>query len=278
MAQTKFVYETFPGLFLQDNPLADPITIGAVPARFGLLDSSDDRWPKLTTKLRELNADAGDNASYKLVLFGRHGQGYHNVAEEKYGTEAWDAHWAMLYGDGELTWGPDPELTEIGKAQAGDANKVWTEELSAGIPLPEKLYCSPMTRAMQTNAITFAGVSSARPVVVENCREEYGEHTCDKRNTRTYIHDTFPQFDIEHGFTEEDELWEAETRETKAHAAARARTVLDRIFQDDAEVTFVSITAHSGIINGFLTSLGRARYPLPTGGVIPVIIKATPVA
>lgn len=28
----------------------------------------------------------------------------------------------------------------------------------------------------------------------------------------------------------------------------------------------ICITAHSGIINGFLAALGRPRYPLPTGG------------
>ncbi|KAJ7908384.1 histidine phosphatase superfamily [Mycena leptocephala] len=270
-----FLYETVTGFFAQDDPLAEATAIGAVPARFGLLDSSDARWSKLTAKLRELNASAGDDASYKVIFFGRHGQGYHNVAEEKYGTKAWDDYWAMLYGDGELTWGPDPELTAIGKEQAVGVNKVWKAELAANIPVPGRLYCSPMTRAMQTNAITFEGVSNGRTLVVENCREEYGEHTCDKRNTLTYIRNAFPQFDIEDGFAEDDELWEADSRETEPHAAARAQTVLDRIFRDDKDVAFVSVTAHGGIINGFLHALGRPRYPLPTGGVLPVVVKAT---
>jgi xanthosine utilization system XapX-like protein len=120
----------------------------------------------------------------------------------------------------------------------------------------------------------------------QNCREEYGEHTCDKRNTLTYIRNAFPQFDIEDGFAEDDELWEADSRETEPHAAARAQTVLDRIFRDDKDVacaysdllsvsmlllmmaTVVSVTAHGGIINGFLHALGRPRYPLPTGGAL----------
>ncbi|KAJ7474386.1 histidine phosphatase superfamily [Mycena galericulata] len=269
-----FLYETVPGIFLQDAPLADPITIGPVPPRFGLLESSETRWSTLSTKLRELNATAPGNSLYKLIFFGRHGQGYHNIAEEKYGTKAWDDYWSKLNGDGELTWGPDPELTNIGKAQAVAANKVWATEMAAGIPLPQKMYCSPMTRALDTHVISFHGVSSTRAVVVENCREEYGEHTCDQRRTRTYITTAFPQFDIERRFTEEDELWTTE-RETKDHAAARARTVLDRIFRDDKDVTFMSITAHGGIINGFLRTLGRQNYALPTGGVLPVIVKAT---
>jgi len=271
-----FRYEALTGFFAQDDPLADPAVIGAVPARFGLLDSSGARWSSITAKLRELNAGAADNASYKLIFFGRHGQGYHNVAEEKYGTKAWDDYWSKLYGDGELTWGPDPELTAVGTGQAVDVNTMWKAELlAANVPLPKRLYCSPMTRAMQTNVTTFDGVSNGRVVVLENCREEYGEHTCDKRNTRTYIRTTFPQFEIEDGFTEEDQLWEAESRETPAHRTARAQTVLDRIFRDDKDVLFVSITAHGGIINGFLNALGRPRYPLPTGGVLPAVVKAT---
>ncbi|KAF7366032.1 F-box domain-containing protein [Mycena venus] len=267
-----------------------------VPARFGLLDSSPARWFTLTTKLRELNASAGAGAAYKLIFFGRHGQGYHNMAEDKYGTEAWNDYWGMLYGDGGAHLGPcvisshnsafwllrrltvitaDPELSGIGKAQAADANETWKAERAAGIPLPERLYCSPMTRAMQTNVITFDGVSDTCVVVLENCREEYGWHTCNKRNTRTYIRTAFPKFEIEDGFTEKDELWEVETQETKTRAAARARTVLDRIFRDDKDVLFVSITTHGGIIHGFLHAMGRPIYQLPTGGVLPVVVKAT---
>ncbi|KAJ6484170.1 histidine phosphatase superfamily [Mycena sanguinolenta] len=270
-----FVYEALPHFFAQDDSLAVPALIGAVPARFGLLDSSPARWFTLTTKLRKLNASAGAGVAYKLIFFGRHGQGYHNMAEDKYGTEAWNDYWGMLYGDGELTWGPDPELSGMGKMQAADANEMWKVERAAGMPLPERLYCSPMTRAMQTNVITFDGVSDTRVVVLENCREEYGWHTCNKRNTRTYIRTAFPQFEIEDGFTEDDELWEAESQETKTRAAARARNVLDRIFRDDKDVLFVSITTHGGIIHGFLHVMGRPIYHLPTGGVLPVVVKAT---
>ncbi|KAF8164268.1 histidine phosphatase superfamily [Mycena galopus ATCC 62051] len=268
-----FVYEALPRFFAQDDPLAVPALIGAVPVRFGLLDSSPARWSTLTSKLRELNASAGAGAAYKLIFFARHGQAHHNVAEDKYGTKAWNDYWGMLYGDGELAWGPDPELTGIGKAQAADANERWKAERASGIPLPERLYCSPMTRAMQTNMITFDNVSNMRAVVLENCREEYGWHTCNKRNTRTYIRTEFPQFEIEDGFTEEDELWEAESQETKAQAAARARTVLDRIFQDDKDVLFVSITTHGGIIHGFLHVMDRPIYQLPTGGTYGVLFS-----
>lgn len=35
------------------------------------------------------------------------------------------------------------------------AHEAWKAELQFGIPLPEKLYCSPMSRALLTSAITF---------------------------------------------------------------------------------------------------------------------------
>ena len=68
----------------------------------------------------------------------------------------------------------------------------------------------------------------------QNCREEYGEHTCDRRSSRTFIRSKYPQFEIEEGFAEEDELW-TPIRESTAHVAIRAREILDRIFNADEE-------------------------------------------
>ncbi|KAJ7154898.1 histidine phosphatase superfamily [Mycena crocata] len=271
-----FQYEYIPGFFAQDDPLVDSEALGAVPPRFGLLDASDSRWSDLSAKLRELNVqDAA--VSYKLFFFARHGEGYHNAGREKHGSTDWLAHWAMLNGDQEITWGPDAELTPLGKSEAAHAHKMWKAEraLDDPMPLPEKMYCSPMTRAMQTHAITFEGVSDQRALVVENVREWHSKHTCDKRRTGTYIQTAFSHVDIESGFTEEDELWKPEARETQEHAAARARTVLDKIFTQDNDVTFLSVTVHVGIIASFLRAVNREWYSLPTGGVLPIVIKAT---
>ncbi|CAK5284545.1 unnamed protein product [Mycena citricolor] len=270
-------YKTVPGFFLQDDLNADPVAIGAVPPRFGLIDESPDRWHNLYVKLGALIEEGRSTGKmYKLVLFGRHGQGWHNVAEEKYGTVAWDEYWAKQNGDDELTWGPDPDLTPLGEEQAVEANKVWKQELENGrMTLPGVLYSSPMTRAIHTNQITFSGIDTKRVLILENCREEYGEHTCDKRHPRSFIADKFREFDIEDGFTEEDELYQQDARETFEHAVGRAKAVLDRMFTVDNEALFVSVTAHSGIINAFLGAVGRPRYALPTGGVIPVVVEAS---
>jgi hypothetical protein len=78
---------------------------------------------------------------------------------------------------------------------------------------------------------------------MQNCREGYGEHPCDKRHTKTVLLECFPEFEIKGGicvdsgvfteFTEEDELWRVDERESREHVAARARAVLDRIFGDE---------------------------------------------
>ena len=60
-----------------------------------------------------------------------------------------------------------------------------------------------------------------------------GVHTCDKRSPRSVIANTFPQFDIEANFTEEDELWTEDHRETEEELKKRMGEVLDEIFGED---------------------------------------------
>jgi hypothetical protein len=112
-------------------------------------------------------------------------------------------------------------------------------------------------------------------------REEYGEHTCDKRRSRSDIHADFPQFEFECGFPEQDLLWTTE-RETFDHAIGRAHDVLNRVFREDETCMFspflrceadtavmgidISVTAHGGIINALLSAMRRKPYALPTGG------------
>ncbi|KAI0042678.1 phosphoglycerate mutase-like protein [Auriscalpium vulgare] len=269
-------YRIVSGYFAQDDPAADAVALGPTPPFFGLLSRS---WPKFNSTIADLAAKASPDESYKVIFFGRHGEGYHNVALEKYGERAWDAKWALLEGDGQSTWGPDPNLTPLGEGQARNANTAWRLELSRGVPIPQRLYVSPMKRAFRTYQLTFDGIlpePRSTPIILENVREEYGEHTCDKRRTRTEIKADFPEAEFEERFSEEDELW-TWTRETHAQVNGRAKLVLGRIWEKDADKTYISITAHSGIINGFLRVLGRGSgyYRMPTGGIIVVVVKGT---
>lgn len=45
------------------------------------------------------------------------------------------------------------------------------------------------------------------PVFKEAVREIYGIHTCDKRRSKTYLKERFPNYAFEEGFSEEDPWW-----------------------------------------------------------------------
>ncbi|KAG9317750.1 histidine phosphatase superfamily [Chiua virens] len=191
-------------------------------------------------------------------------------------VKAWSEYWAKLNGDDEITTA-DPQLTPLGKQRAQEAHAAWEEERPFGIPLPEKLYTSPLTRAIHTHQLTFDGVfppSGPKPIMVENAREHNGVHTCDKRRTRSEIYASFPEYYFENGFTENDELWKPDYRETYDDIDRRAMHVLDMIFHNDTE-TFVSITSHGGFIGGFLRMCKHRPWYLPTGGIIPLVVKGS---
>ena len=98
------------------------------------------------------------------------------------------SYWSKLNGDGEIVWGreflqlsncidslikgnpsADPELTALGESQAVAAHEAWKSELEFGLPIPGRLYCSPLTRALHTYEITFDGIlpDDKHPVVLE---------------------------------------------------------------------------------------------------------------
>ena len=58
-----------------------------------LAEKNTTQWQRFYHHINRLNEDCRRNnpdASYRLLVLGRHGEGWHNVAEEKYGTEMWD--------------------------------------------------------------------------------------------------------------------------------------------------------------------------------------------
>ncbi|QRV96967.1 histidine phosphatase family containing protein [Ceratobasidium sp. AG-Ba] len=282
-----FSYQVVPGYFIQTDNSTDPSKVGPNPPAFGLkANTSATYWSDFKASISKLQREAPKGVRYAVCWFGRHGQGWHNVAESFYGTQAWDDYWSKLNGDGNMTWGPDALLTDLGKQQAQLAHNAWVTELAKKdpVPLPTKLFSSPMSRAASTLNITFSGVlvdvdgkhDIVKPYIMENLREIIGVHTCDERRTKTYLRKTY-DFRIEPGFTENDELWTADHRETDEEANTRLKAALDTIFGKllSNHDTFFSITAHSGAIGAALRVLGHRQYSLPTGGVIPVVIKAT---
>ncbi|GJJ10399.1 hypothetical protein Clacol_004625 [Clathrus columnatus] len=236
----KFIYKVIPDIFadIQDN---DDPRIEQVLPRFGLLDTTPARWENLKRRISELN-EAGTESSttYRVLFIGRHGEGYHNCAMETYGREAWRNYWSKLM---DKPWGPDPLLTDVGTEQAYNVNSIWKQELSAGIPIPEGFYSSPLSRAIQTALISFEEIAfpsgnnaavAPKALIMEKLREgNYHQHTCNMRRTRSFIKETYPQFEIEEGFTEDDVFWNNKCTETEDSLRNRVREGLDEIFEKD---------------------------------------------
>jgi hypothetical protein len=95
------------------------------------------------------------------------------------------------------------------------------------------------------------------PVVKEFLREGISAHTCDRRNSKSYIRKNFPGFKFEKGFAEEDPYWTELFAEPRANQDARSKAVLDDIISND-DSTYISISSHSGEIGSLL----RGKFSL----------------
>jgi broad specificity phosphatase PhoE len=124
------------------------------------------------------------------------------------------------------------------------------------IPAPESYYTSPLVRCLQTASLTFSGLSlpAARPfapIIKELLRENIGVHTCDRRSSKSAIHEMYPEWTFEKGFAEQDPFWDPVVRESDGAQDARTKVVLDDVFSNDKN-TYVSISSHSGEISSIL--------------------------
>ncbi|KAF2842096.1 phosphoglycerate mutase family protein [Patellaria atrata CBS 101060] len=283
-------YTTVTGFFLQDDPATNASAFNYSMLNLGLIerpyDTDDEydpqhektQWQRFEHYVFRLNRQSGRHLQYKVLFMGRHGEGYHNVAESFYGTPAWDCYWSLLDGNGTVEWA-DARITEKGVAQALVAHAFWKEALAnKGIPAPESYYTSPLVRCLETAKLTFSGLKLPsrrpfKPVVKELLREAIGIHTCDRRSSKSWIQENYPDYAIEAGFAEEDPFWLPDLRESNTAQVARLKKLLDDVFTTD-DSTWVSFTSHSGAIGSLLKALGHRTFSLQTGGVIPVLVKA----
>lgn len=278
--------EVVNGFFKQSDMSTDDSTFDGISNHFGLqLDS----WGELKTKLAELNSNAVDGVKYKLVFCARHGQGYHNKVVEIAGITDWDNYWSHLnegdFNGEHYVWGPDPFLTERGEAQAKLMNDAFSKEIALGLPLPTRLFSSPFTRSAQTLVITWNGILVSEnpdfenrllPLVKEDLRETIGSHTCDKRSTKSIFMNRFPNWGFKHekNFTEDDTLYLDNWREPISDQGIRADRFLQDLFQYDDEIIYCA--SHSGEIKALLLATGHRQFAMPTAGMIPLLLKLTP--
>ncbi|KAK8861927.1 phosphoglycerate mutase [Apiospora arundinis] len=286
-----FDFECLAGFFMtqpsmkQDSTyaLATHAEFGLIPQSYGTQAGSTEDgqltpWQRFANHVEQLNRDAKDGELYKVLYVGRHGQGFHNVMEAKVGTPDWENHWALLDGDGDAIWA-DSELTDQGKREAIDNGKVWRRLIEQEkMPWPA-LYCSPLQRCLETARLSFEELAASQgktyqPMVKENLRERMGRHTCDRRSSRTWIHEHYPAYLIEPGFTEKDELFEADRRETDEEHIARTRIAMEDIFETEPRA-FVSITMHSMASRMLMQVIGQEPFRLSPGSTTAFLVKAT---
>lgn len=230
-----------------------------------------------------MNSAAPPNTVYKVLFMGRHGEGYHNVAESAFGTPAWNCYYAQLPGNGTLFW-EDAQLTPTGIFQAEIAHNFWKNRIRIEkISVPQSFYTSPLQRCLATANITFGDLldspsssfssSVFQPTIKNLLREKISIHTCDHRNnTATSLLQTYPNFLLEPNFSEFDHLWNGITAESDKAHSIRMRNFLDDIFLHD-DHTWISLTSHSGTIAAILRVIGHQAFRLVTGGVLPVLVR-----
>lgn len=173
-----------------------------------------------------------------------------------------------------MTWA-DAKLTDKGREQAGAiCASLQRDSRELKMPVPARHYTSPLARCLETTRLAFSGFAPhTAPVVKELLRERLGRHTCDRRSSRSWIAANYPEFDIEPGFTEQDELWNAEVRETNEELVVRIRKLLDDVFSNGDEV-LVSFTAHSGAIRALYSATRHREVWVGPGTLVPLLVRA----
>lgn len=271
-------FETVPGYFKQLLEETDETQFNYFDEHLGRMKP----WPQIIGEISALNKKSPANVCYKLFLLGRHGQGYHNLANIKYGEIEWNQYWLHRTGDGEITWAPDPELTDLGLSQAKHNHRQLSVELKDGLPLPTQWFSLPFRRSIDTLIGTWDGhvdMEQIKPLIKEDFRETIGVHLCDKRSPRSVIDEKYcgRGFIIEDGFEENDVYFKDDYREKVWEQALRQERGFQYIFDhsDKHADEFVSVTSHSGSIRTQLLVLGHRPFAIGTGGMIPVVVRAT---
>jgi len=175
----------------------------------------------------------------------------------------------------------DSPLVQKGREQADDLAKDWVKwNKENGMPIPGTIYTSPMDRCLETTMLIYGDVlrengRNVQPVVKENLRERLTNHTCDRRQPRSWIEEHYPKCNFEPGFEEKDLLWRAKdtttgtvTAETEDEHTARKQ----RLLEDNSH--FISLTTHSYAISGILASVESPPLRVKEGSMLAMLIKA----
>ncbi|KAJ6385520.1 hypothetical protein OIU77_028658 [Salix suchowensis] len=178
----------------------------------------------------------------------------------------------------------DAPLTQLGWQQVDNLRKhVHASGLSKRVGL---VVTSPLLRTLQTAVGVFGGEgykdrmtalplmvanvgSSGRAAIsshnsppfiaVEDCREHFGVHPCDKRHNVSDYQFLFPAVDFSLIETDEDVLWKADVRETTEELAARGLKFYNWLWTRKEKE--IAIVTHSGFLVHTLRAFGNDCHP-----------------
>ncbi|CAI5756880.1 unnamed protein product [Candida verbasci] len=277
-------FEVVQGFFKQSDDSTDDRVFNYALDHMGRLKS----WKEIVSDLEKLNSEAPDNVEYKLLILARHGEGWHNRVVNKHGLEAWDNKYHALTTDGEITYAPDPELTDIGIKQAQENRDLWKKEIELGAPIPSKFFVSPLQRSSNTLVITWQDLKpkDKQPIVVEKIRETIGKNLCDKRSSKTIIDQRFGKYGFKTDGIVEEDIYFGDERESMTHQSMRINEFLQDLFESDCkngkvdknlakENIAISTTSHAGTIRCFINVLNHRKFTISTGGMIPIVCRGT---
>ncbi|ORY66139.1 histidine phosphatase superfamily [Pseudomassariella vexata] len=290
----KFTFNFIPGFFEDYVQIAKDSANGLASTQhnLGLIDRAYEtdshlrssgsltQWERFTRYIEHLNQHSPAGESYKLIYVIRHGTGVHNVVMERVGSEAWKSKWSQLDGDGTETWA-DAHLVDAGIKQAQIVASLWLDGAKEGMPLPGTIYSSPLARCLEMTKLVYTPVLAEhqrpfQPVVKELLRERLTAHTCDRRSSRTWIKQNYPQYLLK-DLEETDTLWSADKVETAEEHASRKLRLFEDIFAQDTSL-FISLTTHSYAITGVLAVIGAEKFRVTEGTMFPLFVKASKVA
>ncbi|KAL0490775.1 phosphoglycerate mutase [Acrasis kona] len=232
----------------------------------GLLDGVT--WNRVNSEFEKLTNEPVNGSEYKLILFLRHSEGWHNVAERKYGSKYWNDV------ESKKPQYLDSTLSDDGIVQAQQLQQRIIKDVTQNKLRIDLILCSPFSRALQTAEIGLVHLWSNHripKISVEEARESIGVHYCDKRHNRTYLMSKFPKVDFKRLISNEDTLWTPDVRESDQDEFIRGRKVLDWIY--NRREKRVIVPAHGGIINAITASLGYAWGEGTSGKTLPGDIK-----
>ncbi|KAH9623875.1 hypothetical protein KSS87_008763 [Heliosperma pusillum] len=202
-----------------------------------------------------------------------HAQGVHNIEADKNYKACMKPEYF------------DAPLTRLGWQQVDCLRKhVHAAGLHKRIEL---VITSPLSRTMQTAVGVFGGEGCTErmdvlPLMVANagnsdhaaisslncppimaaelCREHLGVHPCDQRRHIHQYQCMFPAIDFSQIESDEDVLWKADVRETKAEVAERGMKFMNWLWTRNEKE--IAVVTHSGFLFHTLSRFGNDCHPL----------------